>query len=123
MNADIAFRRKVCKSISKNAKNFDRAIAGADLPARVCNVVESGKVVTPKTNLRILWKDGSATNFRTTISEASQIDLHITDNFISEFSSQFNVVIPAKVQEIVMAPLDEGMRPLSSGAGKNSTAK
>ena len=99
MNVDIDFRRKVCKTISKNAKDFDLGIAGTDLPARVCNVVESGKVVTPKTNLRILWKDGSATNFRTTISDASQIDLHITDNFISEFSSQFNVVIPAKVQE------------------------
>ena len=32
-------------------------------------------------------------------------------------------LIPAKVQEIVMAPLDEGLRPLSSDAGKNSTAK
>ena len=99
LNADVAFRRKVCKAILKNAKNFDRAIAGADIPTRICNVSESGKSVTPKTNLRILWKDGSATNFRTTISNSSQIDLHITDNFIKEFSAQFNVVIPTKVQE------------------------
>lgn len=99
LNTDVAFRRKVCKAILKNAKNFDRAIAGADIPTRICNVSESGKSVTPKTNLRILWKDGSATNFRTTISNSSQIDLHITDNFIKEFSAQFNVVIPTKVQE------------------------
>ena len=99
LNTDVAFRRKVCKAILKNAKNFDRAIAGADIPTRICNVSESGKSVMPKTNLRILWKDGSATNFRTTISNSSQIDLHITDNFIKEFSAQFNVVIPTKVQE------------------------
>lgn len=99
LNNDVAFRRKVCKAIARDAKDFDRAIAGADLPTRVCNVVESGKAVTSKTNLRILWKDGSATNFRTTISGSSQIDLHVTDSFINEFSAQFNVAIPTKVKE------------------------
>jgi len=99
LNTDIDFRRKVCKVIAKRASDFDRAIAGADIPARIYNVVDGGKSVTPKTNLRILWKNGSATNFRTTISYASQIDLHITDSFIDEFSAQFNISIPTKVQE------------------------
>ena len=99
LNVDIAFRRKVCKSILKDVKDFARGVAGECLSARVCNVVVGGKSVTPKTNLRILWKDGSVTNFRTTISYASQIDLHTTDNFIREFSSQFNVDVPIKVQE------------------------
>jgi hypothetical protein len=99
LNNDLAFRQKVCKAILKKTKDFDRAIAGADIPTRIYNVSESGKAVTPKTNLRILWKDGSTTNFRTTISDSSQIDLHITDNFINEFSAQFNVAIPTKVQE------------------------
>lgn len=99
LNTDIGFRRKVCKTIGKSASDFDRAIAGADIPARIFNVVDGGKSVTPKTNLRILWKDGNATNFRTTISDASQIDLHITESFINEFSTQFNIAIPTKVQE------------------------
>ena len=98
LNNDVAFRQKVCKAILKSTKDFDRAIAGADIPTRICNVSESGKAVTPKTNLRILWKDGSTTNIRTTISDSSQIDLHITDNFINEFSAQFNVAIPTNVQ-------------------------
>ncbi len=99
LNCDVAFRRKVCKAIARDSKDFERAIAGADISPRICNVVEGGKAVTPKTNLRILWKDGSKTNFRTTISDASQIDLHIADNFINEFSAQFNVAIPKRVQE------------------------
>lgn len=99
LNTDLGFRRKVCKNIAKRASDFDRAIAGADIPARIYNVVDGRKSVTPKTNLRILWKDGNATNFRTTISDASQIDLHITDSFINEFSAQFNIAIPTKVQE------------------------
>lgn len=99
LNNDVAFRQKVCKAILKKTRDFDRAIAGADIPTRIYNVSEGGKAVTPKTNLRILWKDGSTTNFRTTISDSSQIDLHITDNFINEFSAQFNVAIPTKVQE------------------------
>lgn len=99
LNSDAAFRRKVCKAIARNAKDFERAIAGADLPARICNAVTGGKPVPPKTNLRIFWKDGSATNFRTTISGGSQIDLHTTDSFIKEFSAQFDVDIPPKVQE------------------------
>lgn len=98
LNNDVAFRQKVCKAILKSTKDFDRAIADADIPTRICNVSESGKAVTPKTNLRILWKDGSTTNIRTTISDSSQIDLHITDNFINEFSAQFNVAIPTNVQ-------------------------
>lgn len=99
LNCDVPFRRKVCKAIARDSKDFERAIAGADIPSRICNVVEGGKTVTPKTNLRILWKDGSTTNFRTTISDASQIDLHIADSFINEFSAQFNVAIPERVQE------------------------
>ena len=99
LNCDVAFRRKVCKVIARDSKDFERAIAGADISPRISNVVEGGKAVTPKTNLRILWKDGSKTNFRTTISDASQIDLHIADNFINEFSAQFNVAIPKRVQE------------------------
>lgn len=99
LNCDVAFRRKVCKAIARDSKDFERAIAGADISPRICSVVEGGKAVTPKTNLRILWKDGSKTNFRTTISDASQIDLHIADNFINEFSAQFNVAIPQRVQE------------------------
>ena len=99
LNTDIGFRRKVCKTIAKSANDFDRAIAGVNMPTRIYSVVDGGKSVTPKTNLRILWKDGSATNFRTTISDASQIDLHITDSFIDEFSAQFNIAIPTKVQE------------------------
>lgn len=99
LNCDVAFRSKVCKVIARDSKDFERAIAGADISPRISNVVEGGKAVTPKTNLRILWKDGSKTNFRTTISDASQIDLHIADNFINEFSAQFNVAIPKRVQE------------------------
>ena len=99
LNTDIGFRRKVCKVIVKSVNDFDRAIAGVDIPARIDNVVEGGKSVTPKTNLQILWRDGKVTNFRTTISNASQIDLHITDSFINEFSAQFNIAIPTKVQE------------------------
>ena len=98
LNGDVAFRRKVCKAIARTDTAFARAIAGVDLPHRVCNVVEWGRELTPKTNLRILWKDGSATNFHTTISAASQIDLQRADNFINEFSAQFNVAVPAKVQ-------------------------
>ena len=99
LNSDITFRRRVCKAIGRNAKNFDRAIAGTGIPTRICNVLVNGKVVAPKTNLRIMWKDGSVTNFRTTISNASQIDLHVTDSFINEFSAQFGVAIPETVQE------------------------
>ena len=99
LNTDIGFRRKVCKTIAKRVDDFDRAIAGADIPTRIDNVVEGGKSITPKTNLQILWKDGKTTNFRTTISDASQIDLHITDSFINEVSAQFNIAIPTRVQE------------------------
>ena len=39
LNTDIGFRRKVCKTIGKSASDFERAIAGGDIPARIPNVV------------------------------------------------------------------------------------
>ena len=99
LNSDQKFLRKVCKAISKPFANFDRAVAGGDLPTRVDNVVLGEKKIEPKTKLRIMWKDGTHTNIRTTISDSSQIDLHVTSNFIREFSAQFGISVPPKVRE------------------------
>lgn len=99
LNTDEAFRRRVCDIISKNAEDFKVAVAGKDLPARVESVVPGGKPVNSKTNFRILWKDGTRTNFKTTISESSQIYLQAADDFIEAFSAKYNCVIPKKVQE------------------------
>ena len=99
LNADKTFRRKVCKAISKNIEDFEVAVAGSNLPSRVENIVEGGKPVTPKTNLRIIWKNGTRTNFRTTISDSSQIHLQTTNSFIEEFSVKCRCVIPEKVQD------------------------
>ena len=102
LNADKEFRRKVCKAISRNPLDFDTALAGESLPSRIENIVEGGKTITPKTNLRIIWKDGTKTNFRTTISDASQIHLQTTNNFIAEFSAQYGCVMPEKVKEALL---------------------
>lgn len=99
LNADKVFRRKVCKAISKKVEDFKLAIAGESLPSRVENIVEGGKLVTPKTNLRVIWKDGSRTNFRTTISDSSQIHLQTTDSFIEEFSAKYRCEISEEVKE------------------------
>ena len=102
LNTDKEFRRKVCKAISRNFLDFDIALAGENLPSRIENIVEGGKPITPKTNLRIIWKDGTKTNFRTTISDASQIHLQTTNNFIAEFSAQYGCVMPEKVKEALL---------------------
>lgn len=102
LNADKEFRRRVCKAISRKPEDFDMALAGKDLPSRVENVVEGGRAVTPKTNLRIIWKNGTWTNFRTTISDSSQIHLQTTNGFIKEFSAQFRCAIPEKVKEALL---------------------
>ena len=99
LNADKTFRRKVCKAISKDVEDFEVAVAGDNLPSRVENIVEGGKPVAPKTNLRIIWKNGTRTNFRTTISNSSQVHLQTTDSFIEEFSAKCRCVIPEKVQD------------------------
>lgn len=99
LNTDKVFLHKVCKAISRNADDFDIAVAGNNLPSRIANVVEGGKPISPKTNLRIIWKNGAKTNFRTTISDSSQIHLQTANSFIEEFSAQFRCVIPEKVKD------------------------
>lgn len=99
LNSDSNFRRKVCNAISKSSTDFVRAIAGTELPSSVDNIVDGAHKVATKTKIRIIWKDGSQTNIRTTISHNSQIDLHISDTFVEEFSAQFKIDVPPKVQE------------------------
>lgn len=99
LNANKEFRCRVCKAISKKATDFEVALAGNDLPTHVESIIEGNKPIRAKTTLRIIWKDGTRTNFRTTISNSSQIHLQKANNFIEEFSSKYHCEIPAKVQE------------------------
>lgn len=100
LNSDADFRRKVCKAISKPVSKFLCAKAGKELNvSKVENVVPGGRKVSPKTNFRIYWKDGSKSSFRTKISGSGQIHLQNADSFISEFSKQFGLTIPTKVQD------------------------
>lgn len=99
LNADKVFLRKVCVAISKKAEDFELAVAGRNLSHSVENIVEGGKLVTPKTNLRIIWKDGTRTNFRTTISDSSQVHLQTTDSFIEEFSAKYHCAMSGRVKD------------------------
>lgn len=99
LNVDMEFRREVCKAISRKAADFDVALAGSDLPTHVESIIKGGKSVKAKTTLRIIWKNGTRTNFRTTISSASQIHLQTTSSFIEEFSAKYRCEIPTKVQD------------------------
>lgn len=97
LNTDKEFRCRVCKAISKKATDFEVALAGNDLPTHVESIIEGNKLTRAKTTLRIIWKNGTRTNFRTTISNSSQIHLQKASNFIEEFSSKYHCEIPAKV--------------------------
>lgn len=102
LNSDSGFVAEVCSAIGKRPVDFLRAEAGTDLPSRVDNVFEKGARVEPKVKLRIVWKDQSFTNFRVTTSEASQIHLEITENFIDEYEAQFKRKIPSMVKEALL---------------------
>lgn len=110
LNADKEFRCRVCKAISKKATDFEVAIAGNDLPTYIESVGGRNKPLRAKTTLRIIWKDGTRTNFRTTISDSCQIHLQKANNFIEEFSAKYRCEIPAKVQDALR---------LFSGSHKN----
>lgn len=99
LNVDMEFRRKVCKAISRKVTDFDMALAGNDLPTHVESIIKGGRPVKAKPTLRIVWKNGTKTNFRTTISNASQILLQTTSSFIEEFSAKYRCEIPTKVQD------------------------
>lgn len=99
LNEDKEFRRTVCKAISRKPADFEVALAGNDLPAHVKSVIAGSKPVKAKTTLCIIWKNGTRTNFRTTISNSSQIHLQTANSFIEEFSAKYCCEIPGKVQD------------------------
>ncbi len=110
LNTDLNYVSILCRKLKKKDEDFLRAEAGKDIPARVENVVANGKKVEPKVKLRVLWKDGTVTNFRVTISSSSQIHLEKTENFIEEFEKQYGKKIPKKVKDALL--LFTGRHPL-----------
>ena len=102
LNSDKSFVEKLCAKLKRQPADFDYAEAGKSIPTRVENVYSQGAPVEPKVKLRIRWKDGTLTNFRVTTSFKSQIHLEITDNFIKEFESQFQIQIRPIVKEALL---------------------
>lgn len=99
---DVAFRVWVCKQIGRNHQDFNYAVAGAGIPKTVSSICDSGSSIPPKTNLRIVWKDGLYSNFRVKTASPAQIHLEITSNFIAEYEAQFQSKIPALVKDALL---------------------
>ncbi len=102
LNNDRKFLSLVCKKLGKSVECFRCAESGKEIPSRLDNVVSGGKSVEPKVKLRIVWNDGSITNFKVTTSLSSQVHLEKTENFIEEFEAQFKLKIPSKVKEALL---------------------
>ncbi len=102
LNTNASLVKSVCNSISKNFKDFKLAIAGKEIPSSSKNIFEGGAKVKNKTNLRIIWKDGSFSNFRLKCFSPSQIHLELACNMVSEFEAQYHQKIPQNVKDALL---------------------
>lgn len=102
LNRDEKFVSLLCHKLNKNPDDFVKAVAGNAIPSRVTNIIPNEDKVEPKVKLRVIWKNGKTTNFRVTISSASQIHLEKTETFIKKFEFQFGKKIPEIVKNALL---------------------
>lgn len=100
LNKNSTFVEHICKCLKRKSSDFLRAEAGKELPSRVLGILSDKAIL--KTSLRIIWKDGSKSNFRVTTTSDSQIHLESALHFIKEFEAQFKVTIPFDVKEALL---------------------
>lgn len=98
LKEDAKFVARICKMIRRHPSEFNYAVAGEDIPAKVYSAEGGVKKTNVKTNLRIVWKDGRYSNFRVKNASPSQIHLQLTENFFAEFEAQYKKEIPAIVK-------------------------
>lgn len=103
LNNDMDYRKALCREIKREVGKFSRALAGRGVSKFVPGVMGGACKVPPKTSMRILWKDGTQTNFRMKQSKQSQIHLESAESFIQNFKRQFKIKrIPKDVEEAWM---------------------
>ena len=101
LRTDVKFRSKVCSLVGHRINDFKDVVAGPLLNAKVESVVDGLKTVS-KTSLRILWRDGSHTNFIVKKAGPAHICLKKIETFIPEFEAQFKKKIPQGVHEALL---------------------
>ena len=101
LRRDVKFREDVCSLVGHRTKDFKDAVAGSLLNAKVESVT-GGRKTDSKTSLRILWKDGTCTNFIVKKSGPAHICLKKIENFVPEFEAQFKKKIPRCVHDALL---------------------
>lgn len=101
LRRDVEFRSMVCSLIGHRIGDFKEVVAGPLLNARVESVVGGSKTVS-KVSLRLMWKNGSFTNFIVKKDGPAHICLKRIETFVPEFEAQFKKKIPRDVREALL---------------------
>jgi len=95
LNTDKTFRAHFCSLVGKAAGDFHSAEAGGMNAKQEVSVL-GGK--TPgKTDVTVLWQDGSRTNISVKKNPAGQVYLVTAGNFAAAFKAQFGKDVPREV--------------------------
>lgn len=96
LNNDKEFLSHFCKRVGHGAEEFVAAEASGKHAKKEDSVL-GGK--TPgKTDVSVLWKDGSRTNISVKKNPSGQVYLVTAKNFIDTYEAQYRVVVPSKVR-------------------------
>lgn len=96
LNDDKAFLSHFCKRVGRCAEDFVLAEAGGKHARQETSVL--GGTTSGKTDVSVLWKDGSRTNISVKKQVAGQVYLVTAKNFVAAYEAQFHVIVPSKVR-------------------------
>lgn len=96
LNSDKVFREHFCDRVCRNPIEFVSAEAGGKHSKQEESVL-GGK--TPgKTDVSVLWKDGTRTNISVKMRAAGQVYLVTAKNFVDVYEAQYHCTVPSKVR-------------------------
>ena len=95
LNADKEFRTHFCGRIGRDENEFVSAEAGGKNAKQEISVL--GGKTAGKTDVSVLWKDGSHTNISVKKRASGQVYLVTARNFVAAYEAQYNVIVPSRV--------------------------
>lgn len=96
LNNDKQFLAHFCSRVGHAVSEFVCAEAGGKHAKRVPSVL--GGKTQGKTDVSVLWKDGTYTNISLKKNPAGQVYLVTAKNFVNAYEAQYKTIVPSKVR-------------------------
>ncbi len=96
LNKDKQFLAHFCSRVGHAVSEFVCAEAGGKNAKKVSSIL--GGKTQGKTDVSVLWKDGTYTNISLKKNPAGQVYLVTAKNFVNAYEAQYKTIVPSKVR-------------------------